>query len=82
MIVFSIVKYFALQKINIFRKCVVVGAGYIAVELASILAELGSETYQLIRYERVLRNFDSTLSEELTKAMLKGPVKLKTNTLV
>jgi len=64
------------------KKTVVVGAGYIAVELAAILAELGSETYQLIRHDHVLRSFDHTLSEELTKAIQNGPVKLRTNTNV
>lgn len=64
------------------RKTVVVGAGYIAVELASILAELGSETYLLIRYDRVLRTFDEMMSEVLTAQLLKGPVKLRQNTKV
>lgn len=64
------------------KKTVVVGAGYIAVELAAILAELGSETYHLIRYDRVLRNFDQTLSEELTKVIESGPVKLKPHTQI
>lgn len=31
----------------------VVGAGYIAVELAGILQTLGSEVYQFIRYDKV-----------------------------
>jgi len=59
-----------------FRKTVVVGAGYIAVELASILAELGSETYLLIRFDRVLRNFDDTMSQALTDQLKQGPVSL------
>ncbi|KAL3117047.1 hypothetical protein niasHT_005130 [Heterodera trifolii] len=64
------------------NKTVVVGAGYIAVELASILADLGSETYLLIRYDRVLRNFDDTMSQALTDALIAGPVNLKQRTLV
>jgi glutathione reductase (NADPH) len=58
---------------------VVVGAGYIAVELAGILAELGSETHLLIRYDHVLRNFDHTMSEALTTQLEQGPVKLTKN---
>lgn len=38
---------------NYCRKCVVVGAGYIAVELAGILAQLGTETHLLIRFDAV-----------------------------
>jgi len=61
---------------------VIVGAGYIAVELAGMLANLGSETHQLIRYENVLRTFDHTISEALTETIEKGPVKLHKNTKV
>lgn len=64
------------------KKVVVVGAGYIAVELAAILAELGSETYLLIRFDKVLRTFDDTLSEALTNQLKQGPVKLMTHTKV
>uniref|UniRef100_A0A914HUF7 Glutathione reductase n=1 Tax=Globodera rostochiensis TaxID=31243 RepID=A0A914HUF7_GLORO len=64
------------------KKTVVVGAGYIAVELASILAELGSETYLLIRYDRVLRNFDDMMSEMLTNNLAAGPVNLRPRTQV
>jgi len=35
------------------RKSVVVGAGYIAVELAGILSALGSDVSLLIRYDKV-----------------------------
>uniref|UniRef100_A0A183BHL3 glutathione-disulfide reductase n=1 Tax=Globodera pallida TaxID=36090 RepID=A0A183BHL3_GLOPA len=63
-------------------KTVVVGAGYIAVELASILAELGSETHLLIRYDRVLRNFDDMMSEMLTNNLIAGPVNLRPRTQV
>lgn len=64
------------------KKTVVVGAGYIAVELASILAELGSETYLLIRFDRVLRNFDDTMSQALTDQLKQGPVSLMQQTKV
>jgi len=53
----------------------VVGAGYIAVELAGVLNELGSETTLIIRGDMVLRGFDdmitTTLMEEMKKAGLK-----------
>eukprot|EP00795_Rhopilema_esculentum_P016487 gene16487-7905_t len=52
------------------KKVVVVGAGYIAVELAGILGVLGSETHLIIRQNRVLRTFDSMLSEKVTEELL------------
>jgi len=64
------------------KKSVVVGAGYISVELAGVLSELGSETHLLIRYDHVLRNFDQTLSEGLTEIIEKGPIKLHKQTKV
>ena len=36
------------------RKSVIVGAGYIAVELAGILQTLGSDVSLLIRYDKVV----------------------------
>ncbi|KAI6243929.1 Glutathione reductase [Aphelenchoides fujianensis] len=64
------------------KKSVVVGAGYIAVELAGVLAELGSDTHLLIRYDNVLRTFDHTLSENLTEIIEKGPIHLRKHTKV
>lgn len=40
------------------RKVAVIGAGYIAVELAGVLNGLGSETTIFCRKEGVLRSFD------------------------
>ena len=47
-----------LNIVHIYRKTVVVGAGYIAVELAGILQTLGSETSLLIRYDKVIYSYD------------------------
>jgi glutathione reductase (NADPH) len=47
----------------------VVGAGYIAVELAGMLAGLGSETTLLIRREQVLRSFDAMLRDGVMDAL-------------
>lgn len=65
-----------------FRKTVVVGAGYIALEIAGVLAALGSETHMLVRYDQVLRTFDQTLVEAATEAAEKGPIKLHKKTHV
>jgi glutathione reductase (NADPH) len=51
------------------RRVAVVGAGYIAVELAGVFNALGSETHLVIRGERVLRTFDPALQDVLTPWM-------------
>uniref|UniRef100_A0A915EJP0 Glutathione reductase n=1 Tax=Ditylenchus dipsaci TaxID=166011 RepID=A0A915EJP0_9BILA len=62
------------------KKSVVVGAGYIAIELASVLAALGSETHMLIRHDTMLRS-DLSL-RNLDGFVEKGPIKLHANTTV
>lgn len=49
------------------KRVAVVGAGYIAVELAGIFNTLGTETHLLIRQDNFLRTFDPTLYETLGK---------------
>lgn len=58
------------------KRVAVIGAGYIAVELAGIFNALGTETHLVIRGETVLRTFDPTLQETLTPWMEKSGVKL------
>lgn len=58
------------------KRAVIVGAGYIAVELAGILGNLGCDTHLLIRKDNVLRTFDHTLSQTLTEAIDAGPLHL------
>ena len=43
-------------------RAVVVGAGYVAVELAQIFAGLGSNTTLAVRGDTVLRHFDTLVS--------------------
>ncbi|XP_001635558.3 glutathione reductase, mitochondrial isoform X2 [Nematostella vectensis] len=62
------------------KKVAVVGAGYIAVELAGILNALGSRVSLLIRYNNVIRNFDSMLSGMLTEEIKDSGIDLCTNT--
>lgn len=47
------------------KRVAVVGAGYIAVELAGVLNTLGSETHLIIRQDHFLRTFDPTIYETL-----------------
>ena len=51
------------------QRVAVIGAGYIAVELAGIFHALGSDTSLLIRKDSVIRNFDAMLGSELMAAM-------------
>jgi len=56
---------------------VVVGAGYIAVEMAQIFAGLGSDTTLCIRGDSVLRNFDQLVSQTVTEEVEHSGVKIK-----
>jgi glutathione reductase (NADPH) len=47
----------------------VVGAGYIAVELAGVLNSLGSETHLIARHDKVLRTFDPAIQDVLVPWM-------------
>ncbi|XP_056456214.1 glutathione reductase, mitochondrial isoform X1 [Gadus chalcogrammus] len=64
------------------RRSVVVGAGYIAVEMAGILSTLGSKTSLIIRQTEVLRTFDSLISANCTKEIENSGIDLWKNTQV
>lgn len=49
----------------------VVGAGYIAVELAGVLNSLGAETHLILRYGKALREFDPDISDALDSEMVR-----------
>ena len=53
------------------KKALVVGAGYIAVELAGVLHALGTDTSLAIRKPTFLREFDPILSETLMEVYQK-----------
>jgi glutathione reductase (NADPH) len=56
--------FFSIEKLP--KKIAVVGAGYIAVELAGVLNALGVETHLYIRHETFLRSFDPMIQEIMT----------------
>jgi len=58
-------------------RAVVVGAGYIAVEMAQIFAGLGSNTTLAIRGQTVLRNFDTLISDAVTEEVVHSGVDIK-----
>lgn len=51
------------------KKAVVVGAGYIAVEIAGVFHALGTETHQLVRQDRPLRSFERSIIDTLLARM-------------
>ncbi|NXX93957.1 GSHR protein, partial [Centropus bengalensis] len=60
--------FFELEELP--RRSVIVGAGYIAVEIAGILSTLGSKSSLLIRRDKVvLRTFDSLISSNCTQEL-------------
>ena len=61
------------------KSAVVVGAGYIAVELAGVLNSLGTKTTLCVRHEKPLRHFDSMLSDELIVQMKQNGVMIESN---
>ena len=56
----------------------VVGGGYIAVEFASIFNGLGVKTTLAYRGEKILRGFDEDLRDDLTAALAKRGIDIKT----
>lgn len=56
------------------KRVAVVGAGYIAVEIAGVLSALGTETHLFVRKESPLRSFDPLIIDTLVEVMAaEGP---------
>lgn len=64
------------------KRVAVVGAGYIAVELAGVLHALGSEVHSFIRKERVLRTFDPVIQDTITNWMEHTGIKFHKNSKI
>ncbi len=62
------------------KKAVVVGAGYIAVELAGVLNGLGVETHLVVRKGKALRTFDDDVSDFLDSDMQRQGITIHRNT--
>ena len=58
------------------KRVAVVGAGYIAVELAGVLNGLGSEVSMLLRKDHFLGTFDAMLRETLMEEMINDGVNI------
>jgi len=48
------------------KKAALVGAGYIAVEMAGMFHALGTETHLFIRHDKFLRTFDPMIQDKVT----------------
>ena len=57
-------------------RTVIVGAGYIAVELAGVLNSLGSDVTLILRKQTFLRSFDASLREALMEEMIDSGVNI------
>ena len=61
------------------KRTAVIGAGYIAVEVAGVLNALGSDTHLFVRKDRPLRTFDKDIVDVLVAEMAKSGPTLHTH---
>ncbi|WP_347101084.1 glutathione-disulfide reductase [Streptococcus salivarius] len=61
------------------KRTAVIGAGYIAVEVAGVLNALGSDTHLFVRKDRPLRTFDKYIVDVLVDEMAKSGPTLHTH---
>lgn len=64
------------ESLNDAQKIVVVGAGYVGLEIAEALAQIGKDVTVAQRSEHVLRGFDSEFTSMITQELEKNKVKL------
>jgi glutathione reductase (NADPH) len=64
------------------RRVAIVGAGYVAVELAGVLRALGSEVVLLVRRAAVLMSFDEMLREAVMREMAADGIEIHTHSHV
>ena len=64
------------------ERVTVIGAGYIAVELAGVLKAFGSDVSIVVRRESVLRSFDDLVRETLNEELANDGINVITNTPV
>ena len=69
--------FFELEEVP--KRTAVIGAGYIAVEVAGVLNALGSDTHLFVRKDRPLRTFDKDIVDVLVDEMAKSGPTLHTH---
>lgn len=63
------------------QRVLVVGSGYISVELAGVFNGLGSDTKVLVRKDGIVRSFDTMLGSELITAMRNDGIDVETRVI-
>ncbi|MGF1934168.1 MAG: glutathione-disulfide reductase [Nostoc sp. ChiQUE02] len=64
------------------KHIVIIGAGYIGTEFASIMRGLGSEVTQITRGEKILNGFDEDVRTEIEEGMTNHGIRLIKNNVV
>jgi len=72
--------FFELNKLP--KKTIIVGSGYIAVELAGILNSLGSDVKLLARKNSILRKFDQSIQSAVIDYLVESGIEINFNTNV
>ena len=67
---------------NLPKKTIIVGSGYIAVELAGILNALGSDVKLLARKKSILRKFDQSIQSAIIDYLVESGIEVNFNTNV
>ena len=62
------------------NKTIIVGSGYVAVELAGILNALGSDTKIVARKNSILRKFDQSIQSSVINYLVESGVEVSLNT--
>lgn len=70
---------FALNELP--KRIAIVGAGYIAVELAGVMNSFGVETHLFVRQHAPLRNFDPLIVETLLEVLNQDGIQLHTQAI-
>lgn len=63
------------------KRVAIVGAGYIAVELAGVFNSFGVETHLFVRQHAPLRNFDPLIVDTLLEVMAQDGIQLHTHAI-
>ncbi len=63
------------------KRAAIVGAGYIAIEIAGVLNSLGTDTHLFVRKESPLRSFDPMIVDTLVDVMAQDGLSLHTHAI-
>lgn len=61
------------------KHLVILGGGYIGVEFACVMHNLGSQVTMIIRRDKILRGFDDDIRDEIQTAMERRGIRIITN---